>query len=386
MTRPNILVITNLYPYPWEPNRAIFNKQQFEKLAEIANVKVIVLVPWTSAVKNICKLKTRVNNGVEITYCVYLYPPKFGRSFYPVFIFLSLLTHLWQIKKFRPDSMLLSWAFPDAIAGSLLARLLKVPTLIKVHGSDINVHATVKERRAQINRAMQQAESIISVSQDLKNKILEMGVAPEKVHVLYNGIDKSLFHPVEKSVARKSCGIDIQRKVILFIGNLKVSKGSNLLMEAYILLVKQDPDVDLYFIGTGDQINILKRLATENSLEGNVHFLGAVAHGQLNKWVNASDVLALPSMNEGVPNVILEAQACGIPVVATNVGGIPEIVSLETGILVEYGDKEILSDALQEALCKNWDRSKISNNKNILSWQDNAAKLLNIIKTAIVQI
>jgi len=159
MALKNVLVITNLYPYPWEPNRAVFNRQQFEKLAEISNVKIIVLVPWTSVAGNTARLKKTKKNNVEIDYCTYLYPPKIGRSLYPLFIFLSLLAHYRKIKLFRPDCMLLSWAFPDAVAGTLLAKLLKIPSIIKVHGSDINVHAQIKERRVQIKWAMQYAKS-----------------------------------------------------------------------------------------------------------------------------------------------------------------------------------------------------------------------------------
>jgi glycosyltransferase involved in cell wall biosynthesis len=385
MALTNVLVITNLYPYPWEPNRAAFNRQQFEKLAEISHVKVIVLVPWTSAAKNLAKLKTHKKNNVEIDYCAYPYPPKIGRSLYPLFIFLSLLTHYWKVKKFNPDCMLLSWAFPDAVAGTLLAKLFKVSTVIKVHGSDINVHAEVKQRRWQIKWAMEQANAVIAVSQALRARILEMGEPENKVHLLYNGIDKSLFYPIDKQVARASCNIAMERKAILFIGNLKASKGCNLLLEAYVLLAKQDSSVDLFYIGAGEQLNVLKGMVAANALEKTVHFLGPVRHDLLVNWINSSDVLALPSMNEGVPNVLLEAQSCGTPVVATNVGGIPEIVSAESGMLLEYGNKEILCETLKAALGKNWDRDKILNNNNILSWQENSSKLLDTIKAAIVE-
>ena len=383
MALTNVLVITNLYPYPWEPNRAAFNRQQFEHLAEIANVRIIVLVPWTSALRHLAELKTKTIKNVEVDYCIYLYTPKFGRSLYSLFIFLSLLPRFLTIQRFRPDCMLLSWAFPDAIAGTLLAKLLKVPTVIKTHGSDINVHAEFTERKLQVRWAMQRAKAIIAVSKDLHRKINGMDIPKAKIHTLYNGINKSIFFPVDKQAARASCVIDPYRKVVLFIGNLKVSKGCNLLLDAYLLMAKTDVDVDLFYIGGGDQLSVLKKIVVENALEKNVHFLGSIRHDLLRNWINASDVLALPSMNEGVPNVILEAQACGIPVVATNVGGIPEVVSSETGMLVEYGSAENLASALKEALCKNWDRDKISNGANILSWQENASKLLNIVKDAI---
>lgn len=383
MALKNILVVTNLYPYPWEPNRAVFNRQQFEKLAEISNVKVIVLVPWTSVIRKSASLKTTTINNIEIDYCVYFYIPKIGRSIYPLFILLSLLGRFWKIRKFKADCMLLSWAFPDAIAGSLFAKLLGTPTVIKVHGSDINVHAQIKSRRTQIKWAMDQAEAIIAVSQDLKNKILQMDVPANKVHLLYNGIDKSLFYPLEKDVARKLCAIDPDRRVIVFIGNLKTSKGCNLLLEAYVLLAKKNSTVDLYYIGAGDQIDILRKKVTDHGLESRVRLLGSLPHKALPPWINASDVLVLPSMNEGVPNVVLEAQACGTPVVATNVGGIPEIVSEENGILVEYGNEAELCDALIEALSRNWDRLKISSNVNTLSWQENSSKLYEIMSAGL---
>ncbi len=376
---PKILAISNLYPYPWEPNRAIFNRQQFEKLAEIADVKVIVLVPWTSALKKRGLLKQEIKNNVEVDYCVYAYPPKIGRALYPLFIFLSLLAHVWEIKKFKPDYMLLSWAFPDAVAGTMLAKLLKIPSIVKVHGSDINVHAEIKERKAQISWAMQYAKGIIAVSQDLKKKILAMGLPDNKVHILYNGIDRSIFYPMDRQKARELSVVGSNKKRILFIGNLKVSKGCNLLLDAFALLASHDKGVELFYIGAGDQLAVLKKFVVENGLDERVHFLGSINHGLLGNWINSSDLLVLPSMNEGVPNVVLEAQACGTPVVATNVGGIPEIVSPDSGILIPYGDREVLCDALIEGLCRNWDRSKISNNINILSWQNNASKLLSVI-------
>jgi glycosyltransferase involved in cell wall biosynthesis len=379
MVSKKILAITNLYPYPWEPTRAAFNRQQFEKLAEISDVKVIVLVPWTSAIGKLSSLKTAKQSNLEIDYCVYFYPPKIGRSTYPLFIFLSLLAHLWKIKKFNPDYILLSWAFPDAVAGTMLARLLKIPSVVKVHGSDINVHAEIEGRRKQIEGAMRYAKGIIAVSQDLKNKILNMGFPENKVHLLYNGIDRSLFYPIDRQTARDSCGTAIDKKIILFIGNLKVSKGCNLLLEAFALLALENSSVELVYIGSGDQLGGMKKTVAEKGLEESVHFLGSISHGLLGNWINASDVLVLPSMNEGVPNVVLEAQACGIPVVATKVGGIPEIVSSDSGILITYGDKEILRDALYDALCRKWDRSKISNNINILSWQNNASALLKVM-------
>src|SRR5688572_17020693 len=290
MASKNILVVTNLYPYPWEPNRAAFNRQQFEKLAEISNVKVIVLVPWTSALGNFTKLKTTTINNVAIEYCVYLYPPKIGRSVYSLFIFFSLLSHFRRIKKFKADCMLLSWAFPDAIAGGLLARIFGIPTIIKVHGSDINVHAQIKARRVQIKWAMDQAKAIIAVSQDLKNKILEMEVPSNKVHLLYNGIDKSIFYRMEKDAARKLCAIDINGRVVVFIGNLKTSKGCNLLLEAFALLTRKIQSVDLFYIGAGDQLDILQKKVSEYGLQASVHLLGALPHKALPSWINASDV------------------------------------------------------------------------------------------------
>src|SRR5690606_14474579 len=118
----------------WEPHRAAFNRQQFENLAQQHEVNLIVLVPWTSALKNIGKMRARCINKVNIRYLPYFYVPRIGRRLYSASALFSLLPGIFTLIKRRPDCLLLSWAYPDAVAGVVLSRILKIPAVIKVHG------------------------------------------------------------------------------------------------------------------------------------------------------------------------------------------------------------------------------------------------------------
>jgi glycosyltransferase involved in cell wall biosynthesis len=114
--------------------------------------------------------------------------------------------------------------------------------------------------------------------------------------------------------------------------------------------------------------------------EGRIHFHGRVAHHMIGRWMNACDLFCLPSLDEGTPNVLLEALACRTPVVATDTGGIPEIVSPESGILFPKGDVPALAGALRAALERDWDRDRIVCPAS--SWEDNARSLAGILQRA----
>src|SRR5690606_11600528 len=118
------------------------------------------------------------------------------------------------------DCLLVSWAFPDAVACVLLARMLRLPLFIKVHGSDINMHCTYPARAAQVSWALRQAAGIICVSRDLAQQVIKLGAPEEKVKVIYNGVDKSIFSPIERRDARQTLNLADDRRIILYIGNL----------------------------------------------------------------------------------------------------------------------------------------------------------------------
>jgi len=379
-----VQIITNLFPLPWQPNRAAFNRQQFEYLSQCSELSILVLVAWLLSFDKQRQLKPSTFNGARLEYHRYFYIPGILRFTYPFTMFIGLLFKIPGLLRFRPDCLLLSWAYPDAVAGVAIGRLLNIPTIIKVHGSDINMHAQYPARARQIKWAIRHSKAVITVSKDLADKLLDLDIPEEKIKVIYNGLNHEIFQPTDKILERAQLELASERKIILFIGNLKHAKGCVDLLEAWINLLEGiENSPDLYFIGSGPAEKQMKELIEQAGLECKARLLGVMDHKCIAKWINACDVVALPSHNEGVPNVLLESMACGVPVVATRVGGIPEVVNTDTGILVEPLNSDRLQKALLEALEKDWDRELIAKSVAGFNWGKSAGEVRDLVASVI---
>ncbi|RDS83652.1 glycosyltransferase family 4 protein [Dyella monticola] len=377
-----VLILTNLFPTPWDPLRGAFNRQQFERLGQLHDVDVITAVDFR---ERLGERRGEVNAGhVHTDYFVFFFPPRIGRSLHAICWLLSLL---WQrgrqIRNAHYDCMLVSWAYPDGAAVGWLARWLGIPYVVKVHGSDLNVQANYRLQRPQIRSALTGAAGVVAVSRALATKAIGLGTRPSNVHVLYNGVDTSIFSPDMRAESRARLGFSTYTPLLLFVGNLKASKGCLDLLEAFPALLAAQPLARLIYVGTGAaRATLLERAKALGCLD-RVEIAGAVAHAELGNWFRAADVLCLPSHNEGVPNVVLEAMACGTPVVASRVGGIPEVVPHYAGILVLPHQREALSDALIEASTRHWNHKRIAAHARGFRWEDNIRQLDAILHAAV---
>ena len=378
-----ILALTNLFPTPWDPLRGAFNRQQFERLGERHEVDVLVAVDFRERLAG-KRGDVQVAN-LRTDHFVFVYPPLIGRSLHAICWLLSLL---WQrgrqIRAARYDCLLVSWAYPDAAAVSWLARRLGIPYAVKVHGSDLNVQAEHALRRIQISAALRGASAVVAVSGALAAKAITLGAHPSAVHVLYNGVDGERFAPGPRDEAKRKLGLATPGPLLLYVGNLKASKGCLDLLEAFPALLARRPWARLVFVGAGPaRAELLERAAALGCAE-HVTLVGAVAHDALGDWFRAADLACLPSHNEGVPNVLLEAMACGTPVVATRVGGIPEVVPEYAGILVPPHERDTLAHALIEASQRSWDGPRIVAHAAGFRWDDNVDQLARILQDVAV--
>lgn len=379
--RLKILVLTNLFPTPWDPLRGAFNRQQFERLGQRHDVDVLTAVDFRERLAGV-RGEVRVP-GLRTDHFVFVYPPRVGRSLHAVCWLLSLM---WQrggrLRAAQYDCLLVSWAYPDAAAAGWLARRLGIPYVVKVHGSDLNVQANHALRRRQIRAALRGASAVIAVSRALAEKAVAIGADAAQVHVLYNGVDSELFAPGSRSEARARLQLEAGSPLLLYVGNLKSSKGCLDLLEAFPDLLSAQPQARLVYVGDGPCRTELLERATALGCAGRVALVGAIAHASLGDWFRAADLLCLPSHNEGVPNVVLEAMACGTPVVATRVGGIPEVVPEFAGILVPAHERKILSTALIDACGRVWDSAGIAAHASGFRWGDNVERLDRILQAA----
>ncbi|MEP7041499.1 MAG: glycosyltransferase family 4 protein [Dokdonella sp.] len=377
--RLKVLILTNLFPSPWDPRRASFNRQQFERLGHEHDVDVLVAVDFRDRWRG--RRGDPAVRNLHVGYFTFFYPPRFGRSVHAFCWLLSLLLQQgWRLRRARYDCLLASWAYPDAVAVSWLARWLKLPYAVKVHGSDLNMQANHALRRGQIARAMGGAGAIVAVSQALADKAVELGVDRARTHTVYNGVDTERFAPAPRANARERLNLPARDPIVLYVGNLKQTKGCVDLLEAFPALLAQRPGALLVFVGEGPARATLLKRSADLGIAQQVQLAGAVAHADLPTWFCSADLLCLPSHNEGVPNVVLEAMACGIPVVATRVGGIPEILPEYAGILVPAQAIEAIGQALVAALAQPWNTGAIVAHARSFRWDDNIHKLESILR------
>lgn len=369
-----ILVLTNLFPTPWDLRRGTFNRQQFERLAERHEVDVLTAVDFRE------RMGPRHGEvdvpGVKADFFTFFHPPGIGRFLNALCFFACVM---WQrgseMRRARYDVMLASWAYPDAAAGAWVARLLGIPYVVKVHGSDLNVQAESRLRRPQIRSALRGAAAVIAVSKALAGKAVALGANPANVHALYNGVDTRRFHRGDRTAARRRLGIAPEVPLVLYVGNLKATKGCHDLVDAFPALVQRHHDARLVFVGSGASRGSLEDRAAALCCAHAVRFEGAVDHADLADWFRAANVLCLPSHNEGVPNVVLEAMACGTTIVATTVGGIPEVVPTFAGILVPPHQSHELGTALVEAFERHFDPEAIAAHAATFRWDENIDRL-----------
>jgi glycosyltransferase involved in cell wall biosynthesis len=382
-----VLALTNLFPNQREPNRGCFNLQQFAALRRHAEVRVIAPIawqPWNHGLSRPAPYQETWSD-IPTLHPFYFYTPGIGRAAYALWMYCSLRGVMARVvRSYRPDVLLGTWAYPDAVAAAALARRWELPWLAKVHGSDIHVLAKAPLPRQQIRWALRQASRTFAVSTGLKQQLVELGVPAERIQVQHNGVDVERFQLQEKTAARIRTGLPLERRVVVYVGNLKASKGVLDLLEAARQLTaapagseqgKREAAPLIVFVGGGDARDRLAEEIGRQGLANHVRLVGAQPHGEISTWIAAADALCLPSHQEGCPNVVLEALACGRPVVACCVGAVPDLIDAACGALVPPREPEQLAAALREVVLRPWDAAALRQRVLPFSWEDNARVL-----------
>jgi glycosyltransferase involved in cell wall biosynthesis len=290
----------------------------------------------------------------------------------------ALLPH---VRRFAPDLIFSFFLYPDGYAALKIGKALAVPVVAVSIGSDIN--RIGDPLSAMHTRAvLREADFLVTVSGDLRNKAVAMGASAEKTRAIINGCDLSVFHVRDRLEARRKLGIDPAAEAVVYIGRMDVKKGLRELVEAAALLRPKRAKLQVYLIGEGPDRTLIENAIQASNAAGFIHALPGCAFDDVPVWMAAADLVTLPSYMEGCPNVVLEALASGRPVVATNVGGIPEILSNECGRLVPPRDPGALAEALASVLDKTWDAAAISAHGS-RSWEAVAAEFLEIFQSLV---
>ena len=353
-----ILAITNLYPNPFQPQRATFNRHQFRILGQHHPVQVIAPIAWTDEIRARRSGAARLPAGRRITldgltvdHPRYIFPPKIARGWYGHFYRACVKkTFRRAVREFAPDLVFTPWAYPDGWAAVRLGHAANLPVVLQVHGSDILLLDQQPSKKRRTTEAVRTADGVVAVSHDLAGRLIRMGVSEANVRVIHDGVDRTLFAPGDKTQERAVLNLPSDERLLLFVGNLVPVKAIDVLLRACADPVLKGHNFRLVVVGQGPLRPALEQLAVQLGIADRVRFAGSLAQTELPRWYRAADVFVLPSHSEGVPNVLLEASACGTPWVASRVGGIPEIAHLGTSRMVTPNTPDELAQAIRETL------------------------------------
>ncbi|HXG22096.1 MAG TPA: glycosyltransferase family 4 protein [Methylomirabilota bacterium] len=387
-----VLTFTSLYPNNIWPNHGVFIKERVTHFAALpgCEVKVVAPVPYFPPLKinhrwrfsQVCR--RAMVEGLEVHHPRYFMTPKVGMSLYGWLMFLSVLATVKNIhRQFDFDLIDAHYIYPDSFAAVLLGRVLGKPVVVSARGSDVNLFQEFPLIRRLLRYTFRSARKVIAVSQALKRKIVELGIGAEQIAVIPNGVDTRKFYPAPKPGARQRLGLPPNKKMLLSVGNLTVNKGGELLLRALRRLLDHMPEEDPYLIliGEGALRKELEKLVERLNLKGHVRLIGAIPHRELYLWYSAADVFCLASSREGWPNVILESLACGTPVVATAVGGVPEILRSDKVGMLTGRDEVEFAEKITRALNTPWRSDTIVQYAKKYTWEQTALSVFHVFET-----
>ena len=387
-----ILVLTSLFPNNVWPNQAVFVRERVAHVARLPGVEMRVVAPvpyypplpgWRGAYR--CVVEREERAGLEVLHPRYAMMPKVGSRWHGAFLYRALRARVERLRREFPfDVIDAHYLYPDAYAAVRIGADLGVPVVSSARGSDVNLIGQMPALQPLVREVLVGSARLIAVSAALARAMRELG-APD-VTVIPNGVDASRFHPIDRAKARADVGLG-DGPAILSVGNLVPNKGMDRLLRALAIASTKPASLasqaTLVIAGRGPEESRLRRLAQDLGLGARVRLAGDVPHEALPSYYAAADLFALATEREGWPNAILESLACGTPVLATPVGGVPEILRSDRVGLMAEGDDERFAAALEGGLTRAWDRSEIARFAAGHAWETAARAAFEVLESAV---
>lgn len=386
MTR--LALVTPILPVPQDPTRGRFIFETAKALAKQADVRVFLQqtdylnqhLPWAQAGATPPLQGTVDLGGLAVEAGTYPALPMLSR---PLNGWLSGRSVTPGIAAFKPDAVIGYWVYPEGAGALQAARRLGVPGVIGALGTDIHMRSGLNAWLTR--RTLQRADAVITVSEAMTRYTRDQhGVPGERITTIVNGFNTGIFHPRPNDSTRQRLGVPAGDPLMLYVGRLIEAKGLLELIDAFQDVLKQHPRARLALAGEGPLKSGLQALAEQRQLSDRIQLLGGLPPDQVADWMSCANLLTLPSWSEGYPNVLVEALACGCPVVASRVGGIPEIVTDHNGIMHPARDARALGRSLSQALERAWDRPAIAQ-ACTRTWDDVASETLAVCRQLIAR-
>ncbi len=357
MTTLKLLTFATLYPNEAAPAHGVFVETRLCHLVRDQPVTAVVLAPvpyfpfrserfggWSRHAR---ASLTEERNGLVVHHPRYLAIPRIGMSAAPFFLYHAAARALRRMlgAGLEFDAIDAHYLYPDGVAAVWLGRRFGLPVVITARGSDVTQLPDYAVPRRLIRGAIAEADALVTVSSSLRDGLVALGAEAQRISVLRNGVDMTLFRPLQHEEARAKLGL--VRPTLLSVGHLIERKGHHRVIEAMTTL----HDLDLMIVGEGPERGRLGALAERLGVAGRIRFAGAIKQSELPLYYSAAEALVLASSREGWANVLLEAMACGTPAIASNAGGNGEVIqSREAGLITSVNTPGAVAEAVQELL------------------------------------
>jgi glycosyltransferase involved in cell wall biosynthesis len=350
-----LLCFTTLYPNAAAPTQGVFVENRLRHLiaysAGAIEARVLAPVPWFPSThprfgawaRHAAAPVREMRAGLEVRHPRFAVIPRFGMSLAPWLLYAAAARAVAAMLRegWRPDVIDAHYLYPDGVAAVWLGRRFGLPVVLTARGSDVTQLPGYRIPRALIIRAARKAAAIITVSRGLAEALEALGVAPDKLTVLRNGVDLAMFPPQDQEACRARLGAG--GRIAVSVGGLIARKGHDLTIGALALL----PGWQLLIAGEGPERGVLAALAQRLGVADRVTLLGSVPHTELAALYGAADLSVLSSAREGWANVLLESMACGTPVVASPIPGNDEVVQGgASGVIAAARTPAAIADAI----------------------------------------
>lgn len=387
--KAGVLVFTSVFPNSAQPGLGLFVRERMFRVGEVRPIRVVAPVPWFPLQSLVRRWKPHfrpmpprreIQQGVEVLHPRFLSVPGTLKWLDGWFMALASLGMVRRLRKEFDFKVIDShFAFPDGFAAVVIGRILRLPVAVTLRGTEVPLSRFPWRRRLMV-AAVNRADRVFAVADSLKRHLGRLGARTGHIMRVGNGVDGARFRPMEKAEARRRLNIPERARVLIGVGTLCERKGFHRIIELLPGLVSRHPDLLYLIVGgsgpEGDWSDRLRARAQALGVADRVRLLGHRDPEELSRLLSAADLFVLATRNEGWANVFLEAMACGLPVVTTDVGGNSEVVcNPELGTVVPFDDPDALSGALDTGLGRSWNREAILRYAAENDWRERVAVL-----------
>jgi len=383
-----ILSFSYCFPTQANPNWGVFVCQRLAGVALRATVEMVAPVPTFPLLSRTVgdgAMGSEMCRGLTVHRPTFFYLPGILKSLDARFYARGLRRWLGEyIREWQPDVLDAHFVWPDGVGVSRLAKHFGLSYTITLRGK-IYPCLEVPSQRRQCAEALRDAAAVISVDSRMADVARELGTADDRLHVIPNGVDLERFRPGDRMAARRELGLPEQGRLLVSVAHLGVRKGHR---ESIRALAQLPDDVRLVLVGgdpeKGRNERLLRELATELGLQARVVFVGPQPYDKIPAYYAAADIGLLASYREGCPNVVLESLASGRPVVVTDVGAVPDLITNGlNGRIVRPRDVASLADGLNEVLAREWQPEAVRNSPSVESWDTVAGRVFEVLKNTL---